>query len=182
MLTLEITGPSPLDSLQPFIDRNRDYKPVLAEIGEDLMASTKSRFVTSTAPDGTAWQANSAVTMARYSSMFGSSLRKKDGSLNKKGEAKSAGKKPLIGESKSLSTTINYQLQSVDSVSIGSPMIYAATQQFGAKSGEFGFGIYQTRVGSFPLPWGDIPARPYLGASDADKTNIAELLRSYLVG
>ena len=53
---------------------------------------------------------------------------------------------------------------------------------YGAKSGEFGFGVYATRNGSFPLPWGDIPARPFLGASEDDKANIVRLVQSYLSG
>ena len=44
-------------------------------------------------------------------------------------------------------------------------------QQFGAKRGQFG-----------AAPWGDIPARPFLGASDDDQANIVRLVRSYLMG
>ncbi|GKS88142.1 hypothetical protein AVTE2539_02275 [Acidovorax sp. SUPP2539] len=80
-----------------------------------------------------------------------------------------------------MATTINYQVRDVGAVGIGSPMVYAATDQHGAKSGEFGFGLYTTRVGSFPIPWGDIPARPFLGASDSDKANIVSLVQSYLM-
>lgn len=40
---------------------------------------------------------------------------------------------------------------------VGSNKVYAATQQFGAKKGQFG----QSKRGN-PLPWGDIPARPYI--------------------
>ena len=83
---------------------------------------------------------------------------------------KIAGKKPLTGETRALATTINYQLQGDNAVSIGSPMVYAAMQQFGGKKSDF------------PHLWGNIPARPFLGASEADKTNIAELVRSYMRG
>jgi phage virion morphogenesis protein len=44
------------------------------------------------------------------------------------------------------------------SVAVGSNMIYAAVHQLGAKKGAFG----QTRRGQ-PIPFGDIPARPFLG-------------------
>lgn len=44
------------------------------------------------------------------------------------------------------------------SVVVGSSMIYAAVHQTGAKKGAFG----QTRRGQ-PIPFGDIPARPFLG-------------------
>ena len=177
---ITLTNRSGLDYLQGFVDRARNMRPVLLEIGEDLAESTKKRFASATAPDGTAWAPNSALTMQRYSANF---ARKKDGEFTKKSAAKIAGKKPLTGETGALASTINYQVgANGDAVSIGSPMIYAATQQYGAKSGEFGFGIYQTRNGSFPIPWGDIPARPFLGVSEADRNQVISLVQSYLKG
>ena len=175
---ITVTDRSGLDYLQGFVNRARNMRPVLAEIGEDMVGFTKQRFSTATAPDGSAWAPNSALTMARYSANF---ARKKDGTLTKASAAKIAGKKPLTGETKALGSTINYQLND-GTVSIGSPMVYAATQQFGAKSGEFGFGIYASRNGSFPIPWGNIPARPFLGVSESEKAHIVDLVRSYLMG
>ena len=165
---IELTSRVGLDYLHGFIERAMNMRPVLLEIGEDMAESTKQRFATATAPDGTAWAPNSALTLERYSSNF---ARKKDGEFTKRSAAKLASKKPGTGETRALSTTINYQVQSDEAVAIGSPMIYAGTFHYGAKSGEFGFGFYVTREGSFPLPWGDIPARPFLGAS-ADDTEI----------
>ena len=43
-----------------------------------------------------------------------------------------------------------------DSVEVGSPLVYAGTHQFGAPAGSFAPGI----------PWGDIPARPFLVDAD----------------
>ena len=43
-----------------------------------------------------------------------------------------------------------------DSVEIGSTRIYAGTHQFGARRGQYG----ADRAGR-PIPWGDIPARPF---------------------
>lgn len=164
---IELTNRSGLDYLQGMLDRAKDFSPVLAEIGEDMAESTKRRFATTTAPDGTAWAPNSAATLARYSDLF---ARKKDGSLTKKAQAKIAGKKPLTGETRSLVTTINYQVLGGNEVGIGSPMVYASMQQYGGNKSDF------------PNLWGNIPARPFLGASEADKTNIADLVRSYMLG
>lgn len=175
---IELTDRSGLDYLHGLVARAKDMRPVLLEIGEDMAESTKGRFASATAPDGTAWAPNSAVTLARYSSMF---ARKKDGEFTKRSAQKLASKKPGTGETRALSTTINYQVQGSESVGIGSPMVYAGTFHYGAKSGEFGFGFYATREGSFPLPWGDIPARRFLGASDDDKANIVRLVQSYLL-
>lgn len=176
---IELTNRSGLDYLQDLVQRVSDMRPVLLEIGEDMAESAKQRFSSTTAPDGTAWAPNSAVTLARYSAMF---ARRKDGGLTKRSAAKLAAKKPGTGETRALGTTINYQIQGDDAVGIGSPMVYAGTFHYGAKSGEFGFGVYATRNGSFPLPWGDIPARPFLGASESDKANIVRLVQSYLSG
>lgn len=176
---IELTDRSALDYLHGFSERAMNLRPVLLEIGEDMTESSKRRFETTTAPDGTAWAPNSALTLERYSANF---ARKKDGDFTKRSAAKLAGKKPGTGETRALGTTINYQLQGDDGVAIGSPMIYAGTFHYGAKSGEFGFGFYVTREGSFPLPWGDIPARPFLGASDDDKANIVDLVHTYLLG
>ena len=62
-----------------------------------------------------------------------------------------------------------------DSVEIGSPSIYAGTHQFGAPAGSFGNGI----------PWGDIPARPFLADADgrlaaSDEDTIREIIRDHL--
>lgn len=176
---IELSDRSGLDYLRGFVDRGQNLRPLLLEIGEDLAESTKARFATATDPDGAAWAPNSTLTLARYSSLF---ARKKDGSLTKRSEAKLASKKPGTGETGALKTTINFQLPGDDSVSIGSPMIYAGTFQYGAQSGEYGFGMFATRNGSFPIPWGNIPARRFLGLSSADRVNVAELIRSYMAG
>lgn len=175
---IELTNRSGLDYLQGLLERAKDMRPVLLEIGEDMAESAKQRFSTTTAPDGTAWAPNSAVTLARYSAMF---ARKKSGELTKRSAAKLAGKKPGTGETRALGTTINYQMQGNDSVGIGSPMVYAGTFHYGAKSGEFGMAAFKTRNGVFPIPWGDIPARPFLGASEDDKANIVRLVQGYLL-
>lgn len=164
---IELTNRSGLDYLQGMLARAKDFRPVLPEIGEDMSESTKRRFSSAKAPDGTPWAANSAATLARYSDLF---ARKKDGTLTKKAQTKIAGKKPLTGETRALATTINYQVQGDNAVGIGSPMVYASMQQFGGKKSDF------------PHLWGNIPARPFLGASEADKTNIADLVRSYMLG
>ena len=58
---------------------------------------------------------------------------------------------------------------------VGSGRVYAGTHQFGAKRGAFG----RTAKGG-PIPWGDIPARPFLGLSDADANEITALVAGYL--
>ena len=73
-----------------------------------------------------------------------------------------------LTDSGTLGDTIHFQLQGNDSVAIGSPMQYAAMMQFGGTKEEF------------PYLWGDIAARPFLGISRSDETEILSILRDYL--
>ena len=53
---------------------------------------------------------------------------------------------------------------------VGVNLPYAATMQFGARKGAIG----KTKRGS-PIPWGDIPARPYMVLNADDKKKIDKL-------
>lgn len=140
--------------------------PVLKAIGEDLVESTKRRFETATAPDGSAWAPNTQTTILRYLGITGGNYNK-DGRLSKKGAERVMGKKPLTGETGSLKQQIHYQV-SGNVLEVGSTMKYAAMQQFGGSKGQF------------PNLWGDIPARPFLGLSPADISNIEQTVLDYL--
>lgn len=154
--------------------------PLLKAWGEDLVESTKQRFASSTAPDGSAWPTNSQATFDAYLAKFSGSYSKegkrtgtkkgflnKDGRLAAKGVSAVAGKKPLIGLGKTLSTTIYYRVEG-DTLYVGSPEKYAAMQQFGGSKADF------------PNLWGDIPARPFLGLSDQDVAMIESTAADYL--
>jgi len=162
-------------ALQRLIDRGADLFPPLNQIGEALSETTKQRFATSQAPDGSTWAPNSPVTVDRLLDKFSGS-RKKDGSLSKRGAARAGRKQPLIGESKRLGDEIFHQVIGAG-VEIGSGLPYAGVQQFGAAKGAFG----STSRGS-PIPWGDIPARPFVGLSDADRGIVEDILGRWLVG
>lgn len=139
-------------ALEALGDRVQNMQPVLQAIGEDIVERTKHRFETSTGPDGAKWQANSAATLAMLAARIAgkSSYRKKSGSLNKKGQAVLANKKPLIGESGDLRRQIVARADAA-SVTIGATMKYAAIQQFGGKTGAKSW-----------IPGATIPARPFL--------------------
>lgn len=133
-------------ALQRLADSGGDLSSPLRAIGESLMESTKHRFETTEDPDGEPWLLNSAI----------STLLNDD----KKGD------RPLTGETGSLMDTINWQLHE-GGVEIGSPMEYAAMQQFGGTKSEF------------PHLWGDIPARPFLGISNEDEQMILDTLSDH---
>lgn len=137
--------------------------PLMQDLGEFLTESTKQRFQTSTAPDGTQWEPNAPATYLAYLGKFSGSYGK-SGKLSKAGASRAAGKKPLIGETGRLSREIYYQADA-KGVEIGSGLIYSAIHQFGGTAGR---GV-------------DIPARPYLGLSPSDEEAITEIAGSYLL-
>jgi len=153
MMRIEVNHADVQAALNKLLDAVASLEPVFRDIGEYLTDSTKQRFVDGKAPDGTAWKANRKSTLAR-----------------KKGN------KPLIGENKRLSNELHYALFG-NGLEFGSSMEYAAVQQFGATKGDFG----KTKRGS-PIPWGNIPARPFLGISDDDRDAINQTLVRHLLG
>lgn len=167
-IRIEIEDREVRAALSTLLSRGANLRPALEEIGEFLVETTKRRFETSTAPDGSKWMGNSDLTIARYLNSFKGS-RKKDGSLSKKGAERLAGKKPLIGETRSLSSTIDYQVAG-NTLEVGSPLEYAGVQQFGAKARQFN-GV---------APWGDIPAREFLGLSSDDSAGTLDILAAFL--
>lgn len=168
MLNYSLDDRNALEALRQIASRLGSPAPVLSAIGETLTESTKHRFDTSTGPDGERWAPNTETTILQYLGAYKGSYTK-SGRMSAKGSERVLAKKPLIGETRSLSSTITWQLDG-KSVLIGSPMVQAAVQQFGAKAHEFG-----------PAPWGDIPARPYLGVSISDERDIFNLLGDFLL-
>lgn len=138
--------------------------PVYEDIGQELVNTTLRRFETSTAPDGSPWAPNSPVTMGR---LIGANMRKKDGTLNKRGEQRIASKKPLIGETRLLSTEI-HAVVGASGLMVGSNKVQAAMMHFGGTKADF------------PHLWGDIPARPIIGLSHADELEVQALMLDHL--
>lgn len=65
LITIEVDDAALLQGLKALRDRVENLRPALKEIGEDLAESTKRRFATSTAPDGSRWAENSDTTLLR---------------------------------------------------------------------------------------------------------------------
>lgn len=150
MISVKLDNQRVIKALEHLSKATANPRPALLAIGEDLVKSTKKRFDESRGPDGKAWAPNSPATLKRK-----------------------RGSKPLIGEG-TLRDQISYS-ESSNVLTIGSSMVYAATQQFGAKQGEFG----RTKRNA-PIPWGRIPPRPFLGISDEDEHMIIETISDYL--
>ncbi|SNT07544.1 phage virion morphogenesis protein [Pseudomonas segetis] len=107
MIEVQVDDSRVAAALAELVRRAHDLRPVQADLGEYFIESTKRRFATKTAPDGTQWKGNAQVTI--------------DG----KGRDDS-----LIGESRRLSNEIHYRIDGTR-LSWGSSLVYAGMQQNG---------------------------------------------------
>ena len=153
-------------ALNRLLRAGNDLTPVMRAIAGHLEADVEQAFARQTAPDGTAWAKLKPSTVAR---------RKKKGK----------GATPILEQSGNLLRSITSDYDATSAI-VGTNLVYAATHQFGAKKGEFdplaqlsaAPGIRSLRRA--PIPWGDIPARPFLGVSDADRANILDTINRHL--
>jgi phage gpG-like protein len=151
--TIEVNNTEVLAAFNRLIQTGQDMSPILRSLGEDITLRAKQRFETSTAPDGTPWAPNSDTVLRALLHGNANNFTKK-GAVSARGGRALAGKKPLIGDSKDLSTQI-FPSVSGDTLTVTASPVYAAMQQFGGTKAEF------------PNLWGDIPARPFLPVTAA---------------
>lgn len=176
-LDIQVDDRNVTDVLAELQRRLTNMTPAMKQIGEALVGSTKQRFTTSTGPDGLPWAPNSMVTYLRMIDRRADTTLKRGpnaGRLSAKGVGLAAGKKPLIGETRHLRDTI-FPIVGADSVTIGSPEVYSAVQQFGEAKGAAG----QDRR-HHPIPWGKIPPRPFIGLSTGDEESVLAIVTRYL--
>ncbi len=155
--------------------RSGDLKPALKNIGQLVRTSIVNNFIAEGRPEK--WKKLSEVRKKQRGKGVKKILRVQGaaGGLMGSIKPKTSAKKVIIGTNK----------------------VYAAVHQFGAKKGSFGTvpvnirahrrkkksgGYSQVRAHkrTMILPWGDIPARPYMMIQDEDWTEIENLLLSYL--
>lgn len=151
-------------ALTQLMAATEDCRPAMESIAEYLVESTRRRFDKGESPEGVRWAAKSPVTLAR-------SIASGNG----------ADTRPLH-QSLTMVSTLFHSAGS-DYVEVSSGVLQAAVMQFGAKKGQFGAYSGINKKGhpySGVAPWGDIPARPYLGLSQEDQGNIVTLLADYL--
>ncbi len=138
--------------LSNLADSGHNLTPLFQDIGEYLVRSTKERFNTQTDPSGKPWAPLSEEYRAR----------------------KKQNRDKILTLSRDLGGSVAFRAAR-DHVDVGTRPIYSGTHQFGAAKGSFG----STSKGS-PIPWGDIPARPFLGLSDEDEREITLIVVDYL--
>ncbi|MEF8746708.1 MAG: phage virion morphogenesis protein [Candidatus Accumulibacter propinquus] len=174
MIQINLTDTGVHAELARLVNAFDNPQPALKSIGELVVEFTKTRFEVSQDPYGKPWAPNTDTTLRRMLHGNAKNFTKVKGRLSARGQLALSSKKPLIGESKSLSTQFAWRLVG-DGVEIRSTMIYAAMQQFGGKKADF------------PNLWGDIPARPFFpdaarGLPTGLAHRIHQVLADYIAG
>lgn len=156
-LSVDFDATSATASLNGLLGAIDKPAPLLAELGEYVLRTTRARFSTQTAPDGTAW----AALQPWYQR---EKRRNKNRVLTLNGYLR--GQMAVqVGER---------------SVQVGSNLVYAAVHQFGATIRPTN--VKMLHFGGHVAKSVTIPARPYLGLSDTDQNEIVERTLDWLRG
>lgn len=147
------------DAIQRAIGALENPKTMFERVRDYVVDSTEERFKTGVGPDGAKWAAKKPSTIEHYKRL---------------GYGPSALSHVLIAKNKRLSGEIIGTATATGAV-IGSALIYAGVMQMGAAKGAFG----RDKHGR-PLPWGTIPARPWLGLSAEDGAAIVEIAEEFI--
>lgn len=165
MITLEINV-EPAEAMFAALNAAlTDMTPVMDTLGEMMVASNQRGMDAGESPEGNLYAPRSPVTLARYQKQ---------------------------GKSFGLPLHVTGMLRgsifpeaSDTEVSWGTNLIQAAVMQFGAAQGAFGASMGKDKLGRdhfHHLPWGNIPARPFIGASTSDLADIVATLEEWLQG
>lgn len=135
--------------------------PLTRNIAEILLAGVQENFLQSGRENGGSgtWKPLSPVTLSR------------------RGKAANS---PILRVSNLMYQSLTTSHDN-DTAAVGTNKIYAATMHFGAKKGEFG--TYRGPSGTWkprPIPWGDIPARPFMHATAQELEDIADFLEEQI--
>jgi phage virion morphogenesis protein len=142
------------EALKRLAESVENLREPLDQIGAAVSNNAQLRFPAQAGPGGKPWSKLSPVTLAR---------RKKGGK----------GAQALLDTGR-LRASITHNVHS-NTVEVGTNVEYAAVQQFGATRGAFG----RTKRGA-PIPWGNIPARPFLGLDAEDIADLGDIISKYL--
>lgn len=153
--SVDFDGQSVTASLHGLLNAIDKPAPLLAELGEYALRTTRDRFKSQTAPDGTAWNALAPWYQREK-------RRNKNRILTLNGY--------LRGQ---MAVQVNEK-----SVQVGSNLPYAAVHQFGATIRPVNAKMlyFSGHVAKSVT----IPARPYLGLSDVDRNEIVERTQDWL--
>ncbi len=155
MITIELRDDGVLAVLGRLDATLTDLSPVMNDIGQYLARSAKDRISAGVTPEGTPFAPRSEVTLARYAKLG----RAYGGVLHYSGDMREN----------------IFHTYGPDRAEVGSNAVQAAVMQFGQAKGASG-----TTARGGPIPWGDIPARPFLGISEEDRSAIGDIVSEWL--
>ena len=142
-------------ALRRLVHAGADLTPAMRSIAAALEDSVAEAFASQSSPAGVPWADLSDTTKA---------IRTRRGKWP--GE--------ILQVTGNLADGIESR-HDADEAVVGTNIVYAATHQFGAARGAFG-----TSSRGNPIPWGDIPGRPFLGLDDDAEATILAILRRHL--
>lgn len=165
-ITIEVDDTRIHEALNRLLQVDTDLSPVMAVIAGHLADSARESFNREAAPGGDPWAPLSPTTSAERTQP-----RRTLPSGRVVGGYRAGPKLQRDGDLK------NSILQDWDATSaiVGTNKDYATTQQFGAQRGAFG-----TIKRGGPVPWGNIPARPFLGLWPEHAEEILADVRNYI--
>jgi phage gpG-like protein len=167
MIEIDVTTDQLRAALGRALATYGDLSPLMDEIGDGMIERTQSNLAAGTSPDGTAFAPRSAVTERAY-------------------ELADPPKVPVGGPLVLTGDMMNNSIHAeagADFVTWGSSAPQSAVMQFGAEQGAFGARMGQDKNGRaffVTLPWGDIPARPFLGIGPEDETAVTEVIEGWM--
>ena len=161
-LTIMIKGlDALLLKLKSIETKSKNYKPLLEKIGKDMKTKTAMNFRSQKSPDGVSWEKS-----------------KRDGQT--------------LSDTGALRGSITYSTDS-SSVAVGTNLKYATTMHYGAKKGSLGSGRanvksftrkngvkVKTHTRRFISPWGNIPARPFIGIGKSMEKKYKKMIKEYI--
>ena len=156
MITIEVDDEVAARALARMASAASDATEPMTGFAEYWLQATKDRVLRGLTPDGLAFAPRSQTTLAAYAAR---------------------GLAPVGGPLRLTDTMRGqiWQQSGPDFAEIGSNAIQAAVMQFGAAKGAFG-----TTTRGASIPWGNIPARPFLGFGDEDRTALIEEIEEWL--
>lgn len=178
---------------------SEDMTPAMRRIANHLQAGVERRFRRKTGPAGQPWQDLSDVTKARRKKKGRVPIQKlvSSGKLLRSFHADYDSNRAVVGTGVEYASTHQYGAERGE---FGSFSVVARTVRGRAGQRRRGkeikranlagtLGIESFDGGSIgapprtkgrPIPWGDIPARPFLGFDDKDSANVLDVITDHL--
>ena len=158
-------------------EKMTNVTPVLTKIGVAYKENTDLRFKAKQSPEGKQWKRNTKLTTQLKTTGF-----KTAGGFRPKGIEGGYSMGVWTGN---LKNSIAYRVQG-NNILVGifsgqKSAKYASVFQFGAKKGDFGGSRRGNGKKFMPIPWGDIPARPFLGFNKATNEKVLKIIKDHLL-